>query len=206
MKLELDHIAVAGSSLEEATLAVEAALGVRMQRGGEHDVFFTHNNLLGLEDGLYLEAVAINPAAPTPTRPRWFDLDRFEGPARLTNWICRTDQLDDVLPCLADDVGTPVSLTRNALRWRMAVPETGVLPFDNLHPAVIQWDTDIHPTGMLRASGCRLIRLIITHPLSHDLRACLAPLLSDDRLVFEKDAQPGLRAEFETPHGLRVLQ
>ena len=91
--LELDHLAVSGATLEAARAAVEDALGVPMQPGGEHDVFHTHNTLLGLEDGLYLEAIAINPAAPTPDRPRWFDLDRFEGSARLSNWICRTDDI-----------------------------------------------------------------------------------------------------------------
>ncbi len=83
----LDHIAVSGTTLPEAVAAVEEALGVRMQPGGEHAVFHTHNALLGLADGLYLEAIAINPDAPVPERPRWFDLDRFAGPARLTNWI-----------------------------------------------------------------------------------------------------------------------
>ena len=72
--IEFDHIAISGETLAEATEHVEAALGVSLQPGGEHAVFHTHNTLLGLEDGLYLEAIAINPNAPTPDRPaglRW---------------------------------------------------------------------------------------------------------------------------------------
>ena len=206
MKLELDHIAVAGVTLAEATEAVETALGVPLQPGGEHDVFFTHNTLLGLEDGLYLEAIAINPAAPTPDRPRWFDLDRFSGPARLTNWICRTDDLDAVLPHLPSGVGAPVSLQRGDLRWQMAVPTDGVLPFDNMHPAVIAWGTDLHPATMLRPSGCRLRRLVVAHPQANDLRTLLDPLLTDARVVLETGPAPALMAEIETPHGLRQLQ
>ena len=204
--LELDHIAVAGATLAEATEAVETALGVSLQAGGEHDVFFTHNTLLGLEDGLYLEAIAINPQAPTPDRPRWFDLDRFSGPARLTNWICRTDDLSAALAALPDGVGDPVSLRRGDLRWKMAVPDTGCLPFDNLHPAVIEWGTDVHPAQMLRPSGCRLRRLVVTHPQAPALQTALAPQFDDARVAFEIGDTPHLMAEIDTPHGLRVLR
>ena len=68
--LTFDHIAVAAETLAAATDYAEAGLGVALQPGGEHAVFHTHNTLLGLEDGLYLEAIAINPNAPTPDRSR----------------------------------------------------------------------------------------------------------------------------------------
>lgn len=80
--LELDHLAVAAETLEDGREAVETALGVRLQPGGQHPHFGTHNMLLGLEDGLYLEVISIDPAAPKPGYARWFDLDRFEGFAR----------------------------------------------------------------------------------------------------------------------------
>lgn len=206
--MQFDHIAIAGATLAEATAYVEDALGVSMQAGGEHAVFHTHNTLLGLADGLYLEAIAINPDAPVPDRARWFDLDRFSGPARLTNWICRCDDMDALLaqmPALAPDgAGRPVDLQRGDLRWRMAVPDSGVLPFDNCWPALIQWQTSQHPAQRLAASGVRLMRLIVTHPRADDLRAALAPMLDDARVVF--DAGPAaLHAEFDTPHGPRTL-
>jgi hypothetical protein len=204
--LELDHIAVAGETLEAASAHVEEALGVSLQPGGEHDVFFTHNRLLGLEDGLYLEAIAINPQAPQPDRPRWFDLDRFSGPPRLTNWICRSPDLAAVLAALPVDAGTAVSLRRGDLRWQMAVPASGRLPFDNLHPALIQWGSDLHPANRLAASGCRLKRLIVTHPDASSLGDVLGRFLHDGRLVFDTGPVPALRAEFDTPHGPRVLE
>ena len=203
--LELDHIAVAGETLAEAAAAVEDALGMPMQAGGRHDVFFTHNRLLGLADGLYIEAIAIDPEAPDPGRPRWFDLDRFSGAARLTNWICRTDDLDAALARLGPAVGAPVALRRGDLRWRMAVPGTGVLPFDNCHPALIQWDCDTHPATRLTDVGCRLRRLVVAHPEAGALQARLAPLLADPRVVFEAGA-PALVAEIATPHGPRTLR
>ena len=137
--MKFDHIAVAAETLAKATSHAEASLGVALQPGGEHAVFHTHNTLLGLEDGLYLEAIAINPDAPRPERPRWFDLDRFFGPARLTNWICACDDLDATLAALPEGFGEPVALQRGDLRWRMAVPQSGILPFDNCAPALIEW-------------------------------------------------------------------
>ncbi|WP_299962701.1 VOC family protein [uncultured Roseobacter sp.] len=202
--LVLDHLAVAGDTLTAARDHVEAALGVSMQPGGEHAVFHTHNALLGLEDGLYLEAIAINPTAPAPDRARWFDLDRFEGGPRLTNWICRTADLETALAALGPEMGAPVALRRGDLRWRMAVPQSGVLPYDNCAPALITWDTQQHPALMLAHSGIRLRRLTIRHPQAARICDRLAPHLADDRLSYEQGAA-GLHAVFDTPQGPREL-
>lgn len=202
--LELDHIAISGETLNEARSLVEDALGVPMEPGGLHTVFHTHNALLGLEDGLYLEAIAINPDAPVPDRPRWFDLDRFRGPPRLTNWICRTGQLAGILAEIPIDLGEPVDLERGELRWQMAVPRSGILPFDNCAPAVIAWKTDAHPAMRLNRQGVRLRRLVVRHPEAGTLADHLRPYLADHRIDFANGA-PGYVAEFDTPHGTREI-
>ena len=201
--MELDHLAVSGTTLEEAREAVETALGVRMQPGGQHPLFGTHNTLLALDGGLYIEAIAIDPDAPAPGRSRWFDLDNFTGPASLTNWICRTGNLAAELARSRSDLGSPIALSRGELRWSMAVPESGRLPYDNLHPALIQWQGDLHPVSMLDPKGCALRRFVITHPDAATLQSELS--LNDARVVFET-GQPGLMAEIDTPNGLKVLQ
>lgn len=202
--LTFDHIAVSGETLEAAKTHVEQALGVTMQPGGEHAVFNTHNHLLGLENGLYLEAIAINPNAPQPERPRWFDLDRFSGGPRLTNWICRTDDLEAALSEIKTDLGRPVDLQRGDLRWRMAVPDSGALPFDNCAPALIEWQTPVHPASKLTQVGVRLDRLTIQHPEADALNEMLAGL-RDERIHFETGPK-AMRAEFTTPYGPRVLE
>lgn len=201
----LDHIAVSGETLAAAVDAVETALGVSMQPGGQHDVFGTHNALLGLADGLYLEAIAIDPEAAKPGRARCFDLDNFTGPARLTNWICRTDDMARALTRLPAGVGAPVSLQRGDFRWLMSAPATGRQPFDDLHPTLIQWQSPVHPSAMLTASGCALQRLVISHPEAASLQVALSTEFSDPRVAFE----PGtiaVMAEIETSHGMRVLR
>ena len=203
--LELDHIAVSGETLAEAQAFVEEALGVPLQEGGKHAVFHTHNALLGLEDGLYLEAIAIDPDAPKPDRPRWFALDAFAGTPRLTNWICRTAQLSDMLSKIDLTLGAPVALERGDLRWQMAVPASGQLPYQNCAPAVISWSHGVHPAERLTSRGVRLRRLTIRHPNAEALRTALSPHLWDDRLSFVV-GDAGMEAEFETPHGLRRLE
>ncbi len=203
--LELDHIAVSGETLTDAQAYVEAALGVPMQTGGKHAVFHTHNALLGLEDGLYLEAIAIDPDAPTPDRPRWFALDAFSGAPRLTNWICRTTQITEILAEIDLPLGEPVALKRGDLRWHMAVPASGHLPYQNCAPAVISWSAGIHPAQRLTHRGVRLRRLTIRHPDVAALQRALTPYLGDDRLAFDV-GDAGLSAEFETPHGPRHLE
>lgn len=201
--LQLDHLAVVASDLREGCAAVEETLGVAMQPGGQHAHFGTHNQLLGLEDGLYLEVIAVDPNAPDPGVTRWFDLDRMEGAPRLGNWICRSDDLNAAVARFPQ-AGRPVALARGDLNWRMAVPDTGRLPYDNLFPALMQWDCAAHPAERLAPSGCRLQRLVVAHPEAGELAAQLAPYLTDERVVFETGA-PALMAEIVKPSGLRFL-
>lgn len=199
-----DHLAVSGETLGAAESYVEVALGVSMQKGGEHAVFHTHNSLLWLADGLYLEAIAINPAASKPDRPRWFDLDCFSGDPRLTNWICRSDALQVDIAVLPDGIGEAVQLQRGDLRWQMVVPADGKLPYDNLCPALIEWQTPNHPSDMLTPSGCQLRRLVVSHPEAKALEKAVSRALVDKRVVYEVGSL-AMMAEIETPHGMRRL-
>ncbi|UWQ63821.1 VOC family protein [Leisingera caerulea] len=200
----LDHLAVAGQTLQEAVAHTEEALGIPLGPGGQHARYGTHNRLIGLEDGLYLEAIAINPDARPQEQPRWFNLDRFEGPARLSNWILRSQDLAAEKHMLPPHAQRHVSMQRGDLSWLMTVPADGLLPFDNLFPAVLQWQAE-PPAGKLPQSGCRLTRLVLSHPEAAELQTALDRILNDPRLKVEA-GEPAMMAEFATPHGPRVLR
>lgn len=202
--LAFDHIAVASMTLPDGAAHVESALGVPLQAGGQHARMGTHNRLLGLGD-IYLEVIATDPEATPPARPRWFDLDRFQGPPRITNWIARCDDLDSALAASPAATGTPMALERGDLRWRMAVPDDGRLPFDGAFPALIQWDGPAHPAQRLTDRNVRLIRLEIAHPEADALRAALAGRITDNRIVITRGPAMDMRASFATPHGTRHL-
>lgn len=202
--LRLDHLAISCGDLASGTAFVQAALGVPMAAGGKHPHMATHNRLLGLGD-LYLEVIAADPDAPAPPHPRWFDLDRFNGAPRLTNWIVACDDMEAALATMPDGTGTPVALERGDFRWRMAVPATGQLPHDDASPALIQWQGPHHPAPRLADQGVRLTRLTILHPQAKVLEAAIFPLLPDPRVAFEPAARKSMIADFSTPSGPRQI-
>ncbi len=201
--LTLDHLAVSALTLGDGVAAVEAALGLPLAGGGQHPYMATHNRLLSLGD-IYLEIIAIDPAVPAPSWPRWFDLDHFTGPPRLTNWVARTDDLTAALAAAPPGTGTPVALSRGNFRWQMAVPADGKLPFDGAFPALILWTPPHHPTQTLPEAHARLTRLEIAHPQADALRKALP--LSDPRIHITQGPAKALRATFSTPHGPRSLE
>lgn len=194
--LSLDHIAVLGQTLEVAAAHTEAQLGRALGAGGQHVHFGTHNRLTGLGAGLYIEAIAIDPSAPPLGYARWFGLDKFSGPPRLDKWICRVEDLDAAIDRLPM-AGRRVDLHRGALRWSMAVPTDGQLPYDGMFPALIQWHSDTPPGAVLPAQGLTLQRLVVRHPQATELAALLGPMLDDTRITFEVAARAGLSAEMD---------
>lgn len=204
-RLVLDHIAVLGESLAEATSHAERALGQPLSPGGEHARFGTHNQVIGLAPGLYLEAIAIDPSAPVPEGPRWFGLDHFSGPPRLDKWICGVADLDAALEAFPM-AGRAVALERGSLRWRMAVPEDGILPFDGLFPALIEWQSPVPPGRALSASGLTLEALTVSHPEAPRLEALLAPHLDAPLVRFAQAEHSGLSARVGRPDGACTLE
>jgi hypothetical protein len=179
---QFDHLVVAARTLEEGAAWVEHKLGVTMAGGGKHAAMGTHNRLLKIGPREFLEVIAIDPDAPAPARPRWFELDAprmrerlARGPA-LVHWVERSADIEAALR----DHPVPIEileLSRGAHRWRIGVPADGRFP-----PAgatVIQWLEGPHPAEVLPESGCSL-----------------------------KDFQPGtgpLQASFSTPSGMRTI-
>lgn len=196
--IAFDHLAVAAERLEDAA-AVEAALGVPLAPGGAHPVFGTHNRLMSLGPGEYLEVIAADPAAPPPARPRWFGLDAFRGPPRPVHWIARSDRLD-----LWPEAGAPMALARGPYAWEITVRDDGVPPRGGALPALIRWQGTAHPADALPDRGVRLHRLILRAPDPAALAAHLAPVLVDPRVTVEA-GPPGLSAVLATPGGAVTL-
>lgn len=198
----LDHLAVSARDLAEGSAWVEATLGVPTEQGGRHPSMATHNRLLSLGEGEYLEVIAPDPDQPAPPYPRWFRLDERTGPPQLTNWVVRVPDLDRAIVAAPQGVGAATDLARGDYRWRMAVPRDGRLPFGDLFPGLIQWQGDRHPARSLPDRGCRLLGLEVSHPEADRLRQAVG--LADPRVVFVPGAA-ALRATILTPHGARLL-
>ncbi len=200
---QIDHLVVSSATLSEGVACLEDLLGVPMAGGGEHPLMGTHNALWSLGPSTYLEVIAINPDAPDPGRARWFDLDYFTGPARLTNWVVRVPDLTQALHRAPDGTGDVLSLERGSYAWDMAIPSDGRLPFSGCAPGLLHWK-GAQPAPDLPDHGLRLAALEVTHPEAEALSVALAPLVADRRLSVHSGA-PGVSAWLDTPHGLVEL-
>jgi hypothetical protein len=209
MRTELDHLIVACSDLTQGAAWLQEQLGVAPQTGGKHALMGTHNALLRLGARVYLELLAIDPDAPPPARPRWFDLDTAHVRERarerpfLLSWAARTANIVAAVTHVAA-LGEVLALARNQYAWRITVPEDGALQFGGVLPTVLQWDGDAHPADALEDRGCTLQRLALEHPAA----SSVLPLFRELRITGPVDLKPGPRslvAHIATPAGLRAL-
>lgn len=206
----IDHITITAPTLDAGGELVLESLGVRPQPGGEHPRMGTHNLLLRLGDAVFLEVIAVNPNAPRPPRPRWFELDRISPgtPPRLACWVARTDDIVGALRECPAPLGAPEIQSRGALQWRISIPEDGHLPFGGAAPALIQWETSTHPASGLLDLGCALVALELLHPDTSALCHVLDQLQVVEpgvALTVREAASPAIVAHIRTPRGFRRL-
>jgi hypothetical protein len=210
VRSQLDHIVVTAPSLEAGVAYVGKALGVSPQAGGEHPRMGSHNCLLKLGEKLYLEVIAVNPQAPAPQRPRWFQLDTVNPsrPARLAAWVARTNDIRAAITASPIPLGTVEPMSRGQLNWLITVSADGSMPLDGVAPALIQWPEGVHPGAGLRESGCSLVRLEAFHPQAREADAMLTAIgFEGDVRVSALPAgrEPYLVAHIQTAAGMRRL-
>lgn len=207
MTARLDHFAIAATDLASGTAWLEARLGVPLAPGGAHPRMGTHNRVLRLGDGVYLELIAIDPDAPQPGRPRWFGLDepalaaRLVERPRLVAWVAATDDLDAATATSPFPHGPVHEMTRGDLVWRITIPDDGRLVEGGAVPTLIEWPPGVHPTNRMPYAGCSLERMTIRHPEPQRLAKGLATIGLDDATVEIADGLPSLAATLVTPAG-----
>lgn len=205
-----DHLVVTAPTLAEGIKYIEQTLGVSPQAGGEHVRLGTHNALLKLGHGFYLEVIAINPAAPPPQRARWFGLDHLApgSKPRLATWVVRTDDIAAATAASAIPLGTVEEMSRNALQWRITIPEDGQLVMQGVMPSLIQWNSSSHPTDNMADLGCALVKLEGFHPEAEVILENLQLLGLQSHVAMHPPAPgqtPHLLALIQTPTGLHPL-
>lgn len=210
MACRIDHITITAPSLESGCELVRARLGVAPGPGGEHPRMGTHNLLLRLGDGMFLEVIAINPGAPRPARPRWFGLDDLPGDAgpALACWVARCDDVAASLASSAEPLGRVEPMFRGSLEWLISIPEDGRLVLGGAAPSLIQWQALSHPAAGMPDMGCTLMALELLHPDPARVERLLRSLgVSEPGVPISvaAGAAPGLVAHIRTPQGLRTL-
>ncbi|TKC83131.1 VOC family protein [Trinickia terrae] len=220
--LQLDHLVVAARTLDEGAQFVADTLSVELAAGGAHPLMRTHNRLLNLWGGTYLEVIAIDPEAEAstaaggaegkPPRKRLFALDDPATHARLArgpylaHWVARVERPQSLVRWQAqypERIAPIVPMTRGDLSWSLSVPEDGAFPGrcgagDGIVPTLIQWDTPQHPSARLPHTGLALKSLTGFHPRADEVRVQLDWLGASHLIRLEAtEGEPALVAEIE---------
>ena len=207
----LDHLVVAAASVADGIEYIAALTGATPRPGGQHVAMGTHNALLKLGERLYLEIIAVDPAARKPARPRWFGLDRVELLAelqerpRLIHWVARTDGIGALAADCPVALGPAHAMARGDFRWRITIPDDGSLPGKGVVPTLIQWDVPHHPADVLPASGVTLTQLAATHSDPAAVRAALDALGLAATIHVTYDRETRLAAMLRTSRGTVTL-
>lgn len=211
---EFDHLVVGTADLARGAAWLEQFLGVSLSPVGTHVRMGTHNRLLSLGEGAYLELIAIDPAGQTPFMKRWFGLDttdvreRIAQRPRLLGWVARTGDIDGLVARTGGLLGHAQPMERGDFRWRITIPDDGHPVEGGLLPTLIQWDVPIHPAQRLTDQGCRLEWMEAAHPQPAKIRYLLDELSLGGALTLT--ASPpysglSMCAYVRTPGGVKTL-
>lgn len=208
---KLDHLTIIAPSLEAGAAHVRAQLGVDMPAGGKHPEMGTHNLLLRLGEAVFLEVIAVDPAARRPAGPRWFGLDgsdavqaAWDDGRRLRGGVAQTGDLDAVLARHGAVLGKKTRITRGDRSWLFAVPADGALPGDGIAPSVMDWGARGSPAPAMADLGATL-SFHVEHPDPDRVTALYAGLGVVDAPEVRPGAQMRYRAVIRTPGGIKEL-
>jgi hypothetical protein len=204
---QLDHLIYAAPDLESGINDVERMLGVRPVMGGKHRHFGTHNALVSLENGIYLEVLAPDQDFPTPERGILFGLDTLEAP-RLFTWVMRSENVEGQARTAAAEGLVLGDVSRGGrenpdgamLTW--AVTDPHAIPLDGAVPFLIDWGNTPHPSGAAPTAGA-LISVEFEHPNAPAVRSAFKAL--DLSFGVSEGLVPRMIAKINTPSGLAVL-
>jgi hypothetical protein len=206
----IDHLVITAPSLRVGVEYLRRTLGVSPQAGGEHPRMGTHNCFVKLGERVYLEVISINPSAPRPNRPRWFELDEPDAgrPVRLATWVARTDEIYAAAAASPVSPGNVEPMSRAQLNWLITIAADGSLPLQGIAPTLIQWPDGTHPANTLDDRGCFLVRLEGFHPQAERVSAVLQSIGFDGDFSVSPvppKQRPYLIAHIQTPSGMRQL-
>jgi len=231
MKSQIDHLVIVAQTLDQGVAWCEATLGVTPGPGGEHPQFGTHNRLIKIATPkfplAYLEIIAINPEAKSPSdmrARRWFDMDDAALQAavavapQLVHFVAQTDELQagrTALKALGIERGPALQTSRHSrkglLQWQITVRDDGQRLFDGALPSLIQWGKPaeaeplrLHPRNSLPRSGVTLQSVAVSHPTATKLQAAYEAIGLTGVTV--EDGPANITVTLNTPKGPVTLQ
>jgi hypothetical protein len=209
---KLDHLSVIAPSLAEGVAHIQACLGIEIPFGRKHPHMGTHNHLLRLGDGAYLEVIAIDEQAPAIAGPRWFGLDNradvrkaWDEGRRLRGWVASTDHFDGDMAKHASSYGEKRQFHGGTSSYFFAVPADGSLPLHGLAPSLIDRQGKSPSLPPEAEMGCTLVAFAIEHPEVRKLEQLYQALDVTGSPEVRQGEAFRYTATIRTPSGIRVL-
>ena len=203
----VDHFMWAAVDLDTATAEFEKLTGVRPEFGGRHQGFGTHNALVSLGNGTYMEVLALDPEQ-SADNPIVREIREMNSPEILAYHLQRSDLENtvQVLQGLGIPYTGPLDLGRkrpdgSELNWRLLFPESPV--FKHALPIFIDWMDAPHPSKSA-PGGCILTHFEVGHARDDELREIYQALGVTVKVV--KSEQAYVRAILDSPKGEVSLQ
>ena len=201
----VDHIVYGTPDLDAGIAKIEDMLGVRVTPGGQHPGRGTHNALVGLGPGRYLEIIGPDPDQPKPAAPRTFGIDDLKEP-RLVAWAARSPDVDRQASEAARQgiaLGETAAGSRRRpdgllLTWRFTPPQAAMAIAGGVVPFFIDWGKTPHPSESA-AGGVNLVSLRAEHPEPERVRGILEKL--GIALSVSRGPKPALFATVDCPRG-----
>lgn len=196
---QLDHLVVGVADLMRAVTEFEEQTGVKAVMGGEHPGIGTHNALVSLGDGAYLELIAVKPGADAP---QYASLRSLTQPTPMM-WAVTYFDLAAITAVLAKGGFKPTTTQPGSrktpagslLEWEVFGLEGSFAGA----PFFIRWLPDTAQPSTTSPGGCTLAKLAITTPEAAKLER-LKKVLG---LVLEVSAgeKPGMQVVLRCPKG-----
>lgn len=213
MSFQFDHLVIAADNLEQGIEYIEQKFNAKIPFGGAHDQMGTHNHLMQIGHGIFLELIAINPTAtpPTPPQKRWFNLDnptlqkQLKNQPLLVTWVARTNNLQAEIKHLKVDIGKIHNVSRGNLSWQITIPQNGAPTEHGLFPPLIEWQNNQSPAPKMANLGIKLQQFTLTHPQPQKLKGLLKnyqPSTQFELLV--KQGAYKIEANFTNSNGKKI--
>jgi len=165
----IDHIVLAVPKLNRACDEFIINLGISPIFGGKHPDFGTHNALVNLGNGNYLEILAPDPENIPEQGKRWMGADLIDKPI-VCRWALKSSDLAKdqgilrtVNPAYGEIIGGQrETMTGELLKWKMIKPLSE--PVTDILPFMVDWSgTSSHPTESL-PEECQFLSIEVKHP------------------------------------------
>ena len=210
MPTTLDHLLFAGPDLGILRSLLQQLSGVAPTSGGRHEGLGTHNALIGLAGGRYLELIAPDPVSPDG---EFAAAIAYLAEPALHTYCARVTDLDALCARAralgleaVQAPGSRVLPDGNLLEWSLAFV-TGH-PYGGHFPFFIDWRGSTHPSAALPAD-LTLRTLWLEHPDASGLSELLSDVAgfalgsgpaSGELRPITANA-PRLRVDLKGPHG-----